>query len=178
MIYPTTTRTALIHILFVAMLLALPLAEGKSNEGVGRWAVLSDEVNGERACWVAAEPAASENPDNVDRLFPMFMVAFYPERNIQNEMTFNAGFSLAPDQRIELVAGARTYTLSPSGAWALVGLSPNRIDIDKLTADSTFTVKLRSLAGSVVVDRFDTTGLRQALIEAARQCEVSLSLLP
>jgi hypothetical protein len=136
----------------------------------GDWAVYAAQTGRSKICYALAQPA-DRLPKNLNRDPAYLFVSFRPAENVRNEIALVMGFTTKEDAPAEATIGTTAFALLPKGtsAW-LRNPAEEGQAIASMRRGQSVVVKVQSLRGNALTDRYSLTGFTQALERAQQEC--------
>ena len=167
--------------LILASFLAAPGAQGQAQthdlvESEQDWSVFQAGEGDDKVCWIASQPTnwralRGGDPVEVRRGDIYLMISFRPGDDVQEEVSFVAGYPLQEGSTVEAEVGGEEWEMftSDDSAWLP---SPEQdaevVAAFKRGADATVTGV--SARGTTTIDTFSLMGFTNALERAAELC--------
>jgi hypothetical protein len=136
----------------------------------GDWAVYAAQTGRSKICYALAQPA-DRLPRNLNRDPAYLFVSFRPAENVRNEIALVMGFATKEDAPAEAAIGTTAFALLPKGtsAW-LRNPAEEGQAIASMRRGQSVIVKVQSVRGNSLTDRYSLTGFSQALERAQQEC--------
>ncbi len=136
----------------------------------GDWAVYAAQTGRSKICYALAQPA-DRLPKNLNRDPAYLFVSFRPAENVRNEIALVMGFATKEDAPAEAAIGTTAFALLPKGtsAW-LRNPAEEGQAIASMRRGQSVIVKVQSVRGNSLTDRYSLTGFSQALERAQQEC--------
>ncbi|MDQ4136340.1 MAG: hypothetical protein M3158_09170, partial [Pseudomonadota bacterium] len=132
--------------------------------------VYAAQTGRSKICYALAQPA-DRLPRNLNRDPAYLFVSFRPAENVRNEIALVMGFATKEDAPAEAAIGTTAFALLPKGtsAW-LRNPAEEGQAIASMRRGQSVIVKVQSVRGNSLTDRYSLTGFSQALERAQQEC--------
>jgi hypothetical protein len=157
------------------------LAQTQTAERVAAhtdWAVF---VAGDpKECYIVSPPTSSRatrggQAVEVRRGDVRLFVAYRPDENVENEVSFTGGYPFEAGSTVEMDVGGREFGLTPgtgdASEWAWTAPSDDASAVSALRGGSTATLTGVSARGTTTIDTFPLMGFTAADTDAQSRCQ-------
>jgi hypothetical protein len=123
-----------------------------------------------RMCWVISKPT-DRLPKDLNRDPAYLFVSFRPADNVKNEVAFRMGFAMKDGSPAEASVGQARFDLLAKGtdAWIRNPAEESQA-VGNMMKGQTLTVKVTSVRGNTMTDRYSLSGFAQAWDRAMKEC--------
>lgn len=158
----------------LALLWVTPLAaqqEGAVEVGrYGQWTLHQNAGNGEKVCFVAAQPEKNE-PAGANRSTIVFYISAWPKDGIKSEVSVKLGYPIKSDGPVAVAVDENEFQLFAKDDRAYVADATDELKlIDAMKAGTWMVVKATSSRGTDTTDTYSLMGITKALQEMAGAC--------
>ena len=112
--------------------------------------------------------------DQVNRGDIRLFVAFRPDENVSNEVSFTGGYPFREGSTVTLTIGGESFSLGPgagdSGEWAWTDPSDDARAVAAMRRGSSATITGTSSRGTETEDTFSLSGFTAAVEDAEARC--------